>query len=200
MKFKDILLLADHAQLRIHGNGFLQAETKDGNKIHVWDPRIPKQKVPTPIHNHNHGFKSKILHGGIFMSEYTVWKAYAHAQRFLRHQAIPRKGKDTRLEPVGDEIQLRNRRDFLLPTGSEYMFPLNMDLYHEVVPVWSEKEMVVTAVERLPHKYNELELPTVLVQTDQMPDNDFDRYAFVNIATAVYENAVTLISEIEYEI
>jgi len=139
------------------------------------------------------------------------------------HQCIPRKGKDTELEPVGDvPVGLINSREFVLRRGSEYQWPLNMELYHEVHPIWVHDlnsridvararngeyfiidrylpldeeiqpryDTVITFVER--GEYCE-DLPTVLVPYDQKPDNDFDRYAFEQQATFVYEQAMEII-------
>lgn len=187
------LLPADKAQLRVHGNGFLQAATSHGGKIHVWDKRLPRQEVPTKLHNHNHGFMSRIVRGGLHMVEYTLWRPPVADTWYIPHQCIPRKGKDTRLEPSGDLVALTNRRDFWLEEGSEYTFPLNMTLYHEIEPRWCEKETVITAVQGIHNIANEAELPTVLVREGCEPDNDFDRYGFDDIAREVYEDAVILL-------
>lgn len=200
MKYKDILQSPGKAGIRIHGNGFLQAETNNGGKIHVWDNRLPKQKVATPIHNHNHGFTSTILHGGLHMIEYRVaivLPGISTHTKYYPHQAIPRKGKDTRLEAVGDPVILTNQREFYLQPGSYYEFPLDMRVYHHVEPMWSEKYMVITYVDRSTPEVNDL--PTVLVRQDRKPDNEFNRYAFTDIAKGVYEDAITLIKEQEYD-
>ena len=192
-----ILLRTDKANLRIHGNGFLQAETGGSGKIHVWDRRLPKQETSTALHNHNHGFISRVLIGGIHMVEYTLWNPpIGDHTWYIPHQCIPREGKDTRLEPSSDYlVAVTNRRDFWLEAGSEYTFPLNMNLYHQVEPIWNGEEMIITAVQGIDHIANESELPTVLVREGCEPDNDFDRYGFYDIACEVYEDAMTLMCE-----
>lgn len=189
-----ILLTTDKAQLRVHGNGFLQAVTSLG-KIHVWDNRLPRQKVPSTIHNHNHGFMSQIMIGGLHMTEYTLWCPPIADTVYIPHQCVPRKGKDTLLEPSGPPVATTNRREFWLEQGSEYTFPLNMRLYHQVEPVYKHERMVITRVTGIPSIGNEKELPTVLVREGCEPDNDFDRYTFDDIARVVYEDAVTLLCE-----
>ena len=188
-----VLLTTDKANLRIHGNGFLQAATKDGGKIHVWDKRLPRQKNPSTIHNHNHGYMSKIIIGGLHMTEYTLWCPPIADTIWIPHQCVPRKGKDTLLEPSGSPVAITNRREFWLETGSEYTFPLNMRLYHEIEPVWGSGGVVITKVDGIPSIGNEKELPTVLVREGCEPDNDFDRYSFDDIARVVYEEAVTIL-------
>lgn len=190
-----ILLRADKANLRIHGNGFLQAETGCGGKIHVWDKRLPRQKTSSTIHNHNHGFTSKVLIGGLHMTEYTLWCPPIADAIYIPHQCIPRKDKDTRLEPAGPPVALAGCREFWLETGSEYTFPLNMRLYHIIEPVWGNESVVITKVVGIPSIGNEKELPTVLVREGCEPDNDFDRYGFHDIACEVYEDAMTLMCE-----
>lgn len=199
---KDKILPAGEASLRIHGNGFLQAETRCGNKFHIWDTRLPRQKVQTLKHNHNHGFKSTLLIGDLRWSEFNLdlygtgislelpshadWVAQYDEDLYLTHQCIPREGKDTELEPTGRVVGLINKREFHIKQGSEYDWPLDMKLYHQVEPVW-HYERVVSFVER--GKYCE-DLPTVLVQVGQQPDNEFDRYAHNDIATQIYEEAM----------
>jgi hypothetical protein len=109
---------------------------------------------------------------------------------YIPHQCIPRKDKDTLLEPAGPPVAVTNRREFWLEQGSEYTFPLNMRLYHHVEPVFSGHRMVITKVTGIPSVGNEKELPTVLVRKDCEPDNEFDRYGFDEIARMVYEDAV----------
>ena len=111
----------------------------------------------------------------------------AEAPLYTAHKCIPREGKDTRLEPSGSIVGLTPPREFLLREGSSYTWLLNMNLYHEVVPVSNH---VITFVER--REYCE-DIPTVLVPLGTQPDNDFDRYAFEEIAVQVYEEAMRLI-------
>ena len=210
MSFRDKILPASEASLRVHGNGFLQAETRCGNKFHVYDTRLPCQKVPTLIHNHNHGFRSTLLIGSLMWREFETYDPTKVGvgdpeALFTPHQCIPRKGKDTLLEATGDNDRaLKYVREFILKQGSVYDWPLNMNLYHEVYPQYFSQvlpfnlppdpelekryDYVVSFVER--GKYAESQLPTVLVPQGAEPDNEFDRYAFDQIATGIYEQAM----------
>lgn len=194
------ILPPGEAELRVHGNGFIQAETSIGTKFHIWwGTRLPQQERLTRHHNHDHGFRSTVLYGSLFFEEFTIeevptWKAeYAESfygeQVFVPHQAIPRQGKDTRLEPSGSFVGLRNRRRFCLAEGSRYDFPLNMNLFHEVIP---DTNVVITHVERTGRDTTGT-LPTVLVPANTEPDNRFNRYAFNKIATEVYKDAMIII-------
>lgn len=188
MSFRGKILPAHKASLRIHGNGFLQAETACGNKFHVWDKRLPQQKVRTLKHNHNHGFESTLLVGDLTWMEFEIINDVhpgSPIYLYTPHQCIPRKGKDTRLVPSGPCVGLTIPRTFFLKQGSTYTWPLDMNLYHEVWP--ADYELVITFVER--HNYCD-EIPTVLVPRGQQPDNEFDRYAFKDVAIEVYEDAM----------
>ena len=187
----NIFLPASEAQLRVHGNGFLQAETKEG-KMHVWDTRLPHQSVSTNMHNHNHGFSSEIVHGALHIVEWNLCAPNRRDEVYVPHTAIPREGKDTRLEPSAEPVSLTNRRSFLFQTGSKYTHPFNMHLFHDVIPIWSEKLMTITLITRM--NYTSPIEPTVLVPIGLEPDNAFNRYAFQDIAETVYEDAVDLLS------
>lgn len=55
---------ADGGRPRVHGNGFIQLDLTERSRLHIWgDPRIPRQKVATMIHDHVFGFKSTIIFG-----------------------------------------------------------------------------------------------------------------------------------------
>jgi hypothetical protein len=189
------ILPASRAKLRVHGNGFLQAETRCGNKFHVWDTRLPQQKVQTFKHNHNHGFESTLLIGDLMWKEFEIIHN-VHPQSpiylYTPHQCIPRKGKDTRLEPSGSTVGLTIPREFFLKEGSSYTWLLNMNLYHEVnsASESSSPLQTITFIER--REYCD-DIPTVLVPRGTQPDNGFDRYAFEEIAVQVYEEAMRAI-------
>jgi hypothetical protein len=56
---------------RVHGNGFIQLDLDDRVRLHVFgDLRIPRQKFPTPIHDHVFGFTSHVLSGRMINVEY----------------------------------------------------------------------------------------------------------------------------------
>lgn len=175
------ILPPDQASIRVHSNGFLQAETACGNKIHIWDDRLPRQSVPTKIHNHNHGFQSELVIGSLAIQEF----AFCQGDNYVAHQCVPRKGKDTRLEPVGNPVGVCVIREFELYAPSSYTFPLDINLYHEVTPL---TDLVMTFVTR--QDRDESFLPTVLVPVDSKPDNNFDRYAYQDIALRVYEDVL----------
>jgi len=64
---------ADGGRPRVHGNGFVQLDLTERSRLHIWgDPRIPKQKVATPIHDHVFGFESTIIVGRVISLTYAV--------------------------------------------------------------------------------------------------------------------------------
>lgn len=186
-KGKDVIDLLDatNAQLRIHGNGFMQAQLPNPKfKMHLWFEDCPRQRVATPLHNHNHAFRSWILWGTLRNIEYKP----RPGTEFMPHKAIPRKGKDTRLEPENNlPIGMARYRDFTFGQGSRYEWPLDENLYHVSR---SNTNWCLTIVERLEKADWE---PTVMVPTAMEPDNDFDRYNFYDEAKKAYEYAATLL-------
>ena len=64
---------ASGSRPRVHGNGFIQLDLTERSRLHVWgDPRIPRQKVSTPIHDHVFGFTSTIIVGRLINVIYDV--------------------------------------------------------------------------------------------------------------------------------
>lgn len=182
------ILPAEEAQLRVHGNGFIQAETKDGNKIHIWHPQVPRQVIQTLQHNHNHAFHSTVVIGALTMSEFNI-KIDSDGE-WQQYQAVKRKGKDTYLSRIDPfPVRRTNIRHFTLQEGSEYDYPLNMHLFHEVRPI---SPIVVTYIERTGE--TDKEEPIVLVPRDYEPDNRFDRYGHYEIAKIIYHKVIDMLA------
>jgi hypothetical protein len=181
------LLPADQAQLRIHGNGFLQAQLPNPRyKMHLWFEACPKQKVGTPMHNHNHHFMSWIIWGTLRNIEYRV----APGSDYQPHSAIPRRGKDTRLEAMDClPCNMELHRTFTFAQNSRYEWPLDEDAFHVSVGVTN---WCLTIVER--GRVADFE-PTVMVPQAMKPDNEFDRYAFPVEAEDAYNYAAVLLRE-----
>ena len=59
---------------RVHGNGFIQLDLTDRRRLHVWgDHRIPRQSVPSTIHDHTFSFKSTIILGQLVHREIGIF-------------------------------------------------------------------------------------------------------------------------------
>lgn len=172
------------ADVRVHGNGFIQAELADGSKLHIWTKDCPRQEVPTLIHNHTSGFSSTILSGILRNEEYIL----DHAQNapddieiYEMYEAITRNKKDTKLEPTGEHRYISHKRKFYFAPGTTYQFPGTVDLFHATFP---ESDIVVTRVFRQPEDDRD---PIVLVPVGKEPDNIFDRYEHQEYGEEVYE-------------
>lgn len=184
----------EFACVRIHGNGFLQAELEDGYKLHVWAKDCPRQVVGTEIHNHTVGFTSYILLGKLRNAEYTTVPVCAesdvlHADSpvYKEYQAVPRHDKDTGLVDTGNRVRLVPTRMMELDDGSFYEFPAGT--FHQTVP---QTALVATMVKRW-YVDTKPELPTVLVESYQEPDNDFDRYEHQEYAMRLYNKVKYLL-------
>ena len=186
----DFFNTPDEADVRIHGNGFLQAELPDGRKLHVWnagDKNFPKQTTSTQIHTHNSPFKSTILHGKLMNFEYEMSTDLRVSNDYYdEYEAIVRHGKDTELKPTGRTLAIENRRVFKFSLGSEYDFPGGPNLYHETNPLTGS---VITVVERT-GPISPIFNPMVMVQCGEYPDNNFDRYAHQEYAYTLYSSVV----------
>lgn len=185
----------DEAQVRFHGNGFLQAEDGKGGKFHMWHPACPRQKTRTFLHNHNHGFNSTIMYGSLTNVEYRLESFDSRTEGYppwtadywLKYQCVPREGKDTVLEPTWYWCLPIHRRSMLMTERSCYDFPLDENLFHETLPV---APVVITHVVR--GKKGGWE-PTVVAPPDTRPDNDFNRYGFPDEARSLYITLVALL-------
>ena len=176
----------EEAKVRFHGNGFLQAEDGKGGKFHMWHPACPRQKVQTLLHNHNHTFRSTLLHGEL---EYKEFDVRLDADGWYEsYRCVPRKGKDTELRKVGivNTIELAHGVHEELTT---YEFELGR--YHRIRPHWSS-DIVITHVERIGEEADFQ--PTVLVRQGVTPDNDFDRYGHPELAKALYVVLVAMVT------
>ena len=185
----------EDADVRIHGNGFLQAELTDGRKMHVWERDCPvKQDVSTQIHDHTSSFTSEIIMGMLWNIEYTILPVcfesnvlFPDRPQFKVYEARVRHDKDTGLYDTGERvITSPTYRNMFFNAGSSYDFPRGQ--YHSTEPIG---EYVVTFVTRRDDDNGES--PRILVPEGQEPDNDFDRYAHHDYAIDLYQRIKRLI-------
>jgi len=192
--FRDI----DDADVRIHGNGFLQAELPDGKKMHVWnkDPDFPRQAVNTQIHNHVSSFRSAIIYGKLRNIEYRMKPLDDDIKRaggrfFDEYEARVRHGKDTGLHPTGRDFGIDTRRKFDFSVGSVYDFPGTADLFHETIP---QTSLLITVIERRSEN-DPNRNPIIMVPLGQEPDNVFDRYAHKEYAIDLYGQIIDFLNK-----
>jgi hypothetical protein len=174
------------ADIRIHGNGFVQAELADGSKMHIWGLKdCPKQKQSSFIHDHTTSFRSTIVMGIIRNDEYSLREVYEgtpeEATIYEKYEAIVRNKKDTILKPTGEKCFIQSRRRFYFAKGTTYEFPGIPTLFHAVFP---EGCLAVTRVVRLEKEPSRN--PIILVEEGKLPDNSFDRYGHPEYALDAY--------------
>jgi len=193
ISFFDNVVVAD---VRIHGNGFLQAELPDGKKMHVWnkDPDFPRQNVSTQVHNHVSPFMSAILYGRLRNIEYQMKPvdnmSKISGKVYAEHEAVVRNGKDTELAPTGNDFYIGGRRTFDFAAGSVYDFPGADWMFHETIP---QTKLVIAVVERRGEK-DASRKPIIMVPLGSEPDNEFDRYGHQEYALDLYHQVVEFLS------
>lgn len=173
---------------RVHGNGFIQLDLDERRRLHVWgDPRIPRQKVNTPIHDHVFGFRSWVLRGRIINIQYHLtWKDGG----YRLWEARAAKGEDTKLV----RMERRGLCEMLpwttraIPAGESYA--IRPFVFHEAIAT----ELTVTIIDKdAPTlvQNSSGNRPRVAILEGQEPDNNFDRGSF-NTATLwrIIENAL----------
>lgn len=157
------------ADPRVHGNGFIQFDLTGGRRMHVWgDPRIPRQTVPSQIHDHTFSFTSQIMVGQIVHREIGLWANYEGA--YDAYRPVTNEGEDTRLVKFPMRYNATIRSEQLFKEGDTYTFEAYK--FHETVAPW----VCVTVIEKDKSKTREGVPPTVLVPHGLEPDNSFNRY------------------------
>lgn len=159
---------------RVHGNGFIQLDLTEESRLHVWgDPRIPRQKSYTPIHDHVFGFESTIIVGrllnviyGINRSEHGDYRIYTPTIREDEDTVLGPTDICVTAYPVSATLIDWNTR-----TRSYYQDPF---IFHETF-VTGPAATIITKDGKTQAQGAEIE-PRVLVRVDQQPDNEFNRY------------------------
>lgn len=159
---------------RIHGNGFIQVDLTTKVRMHFWGPTIPRQKVPTPIHDHTFGFESHCIAGNLVNILYNTTPAARGHETHRVYRAQIRKGEDTILVPdEGRGVLLQPSYAHVIPWGARYqMIPGDIHQSLGDVPA-------ITVI-----KKDNLTLaqggssPRIFVPVGAQPDNSFHRDAF----------------------
>lgn len=152
---------------RVHGNGFVQVDLAPKTRLHVWHPYLPRQKVPTPIHDHRFGFTSEVLVGELLNVEYRVKIGY----EFNVHEPQTRDREDTVLVPTGDTVSLEIMLLDLVRMGGSY--EMQPGAFHETF-VHSRTATVMTKTSETTAR------PRVLVPRGLRPDNEWNRYEVID--------------------
>lgn len=164
---------------QVHGNGFVQVDLTPTRRLHVWGhPLIPKQKSPSPIHDHKFSFTSRILLGEMINRRFTARPSPAdHEDDYVVHQAQIRDREDTILVPTGERVWLQETSRVAYGPGSTYQMKIG-ELHESIV-----HELTVTIIEKdPPAPEGGLLMPRVFIPVGVRPDNEFNRYGMMDEA------------------
>jgi hypothetical protein len=154
---------------RVHGNGFIQLDLTLETRLHVWgDSRIPRQVVPSQIHDHAFSFTSRIVVGQIIHREIGLWANSKGA--YDAYRPVKNVGEDTRLVKFPMRYSATIAAEKLFRAGDVYTFEAYK--FHETVAPW----LCVTVIEKDKREIPGDVPPTVLVPHGLEPDNSFNRY------------------------
>ena len=154
---------------RVHGNGFIQLDLQDNRRLHVWgDYRIPRQIIPSPIHDHTFSFMSTIIKGQLVNRSMNV--RIDSGGGFDLYVAKINEKEDTHLEKQSYRVSVEIQHEILMKAEQQYTFPAGA--FHETVAPWK----CVTVIDKV--KSTKLPKPAarVLVPVGLEPDNTFNRY------------------------
>jgi hypothetical protein len=158
------------ARPRVHGNGFVQLDLTPQRRLHIWgDPRIPRQSVPSTIHDHTFSFRSVVYRGQLVHRVIALYSDEKGA--YSMYYAVTNRGEDTRLVRTRERYDAIITAEHLLTAGSTYKFRAGE--FHETVAPW----LCVTVIDKDgPTLSQGGKNPNVLVPYGLEPDNTFDRY------------------------
>lgn len=159
---------------RVHGNGFIQLDINERQRLHFWGhPKIPRQSVPSPIHNHVFDFTSQICKGTLTNVEYReIWSP---GGLYGCWQAYARNGADTGLQDTGRRCNLQVSNIKILEQGDGYF--AHGPTFHETLVHEPSITLLTKQGPTLQQNPNGPR-PSVLVAGYYEPDNAFDRHGF----------------------
>lgn len=160
---------------RLHGNGFIQLDLPNGDRLHIWHPALPRQNTSTQIHNHKFSFRSEVLCGKLTHIHYkleTNVEDFANGEIYNLYHPVVREKEDTVLElsNANAVFKFHPLQMLVLTEGSSYDF--SYAEFHETkaqgfTATIVHKELVVKNF-----------IPSVACRVGSVPDNDFGRYQF----------------------
>jgi len=152
---------------RVHGNGFIQLDLSETVRLHVWGHRdIPRQAVPTQVHDHTFNFRSRVLVGAITN---VVYGAIDDPDgSFMVYEAQPNVGEDTRLVSTGRRVRLVECSRLWIQAGDSYLMAAG-EFHESIVSRPTATVITKTATQLRP-------IGRTLVPVGAQPDNAFNRY------------------------
>ncbi len=160
---------------RVHGNGFIQLDLTPRTRLHIWgDPRIPKQKVATPIHDHVFEFKSTILFGRLVNVMYDI-VPHLHGN-FTVYTPEVRDREDTVLRDTMQSVHaIQTRVEMVQWGGTVATYRIRPFEFHESFAPDGPAATII--LKDAPTQAQGAKAkPRVLVPVGTEPDNEFNRY------------------------
>lgn len=161
---------------RVHGNGFIQLDLTTNTRLHFWgEPRIPRQKVATPIHNHVFDFSSQVLKGRIanLLYELATGPGANLYRQYKVYEAFGRQGSDTALRDTGERLGAYVAEAEVMSEGETYT--MKSGRFHETFV----SEPTVTVMTKRGPSLTQNPMgprPQILLPINREPDNEFNRH------------------------
>lgn len=172
------------AEIRIHGNGFIQIDESPGTRVHLWSRVIPRQTQYTGIHDHRFGFFSTVIYGdglknimyvtGDTSNKDKETKA-KESKEYRVYVAKQRQGEDTVLESTDIVLNINGFWSFYSIIRPRESYVMTAKTFHE--SVLDERQFC--AITHMVKTDSDKDYqPRVLCPIDAVPDNDFNRDFF----------------------
>lgn len=163
------------ARPRVHGNGFIQIDLTETERLHIWgDTRIPRQRVYTGIHDHVFGFVSSIIIGRLLNVVYGY-----HGVDYGDYQVyVPetREGEDTILMPTSKQCRVFPIRAELVDANTSCRtYVMDPFIFHETFTTGPAATVITKTGPTVGQ--GATARPHVLCCVGLEPSNDFNRYA-----------------------
>lgn len=167
MRFEYIRAIGSN--IRLHGNGFIQIDTGKDQRLHVFGhPDAPRQKVPTPIHDHRFSFESEVYCGLLINTVWQLDERLPHTHFVCGYEPSGKGGEDTRLFETDERGGLHMRAQFTVRPGEGYKH--RAGVLHETFA----NEPTITVMRKTGNLDGHS--PRVLCRIGLEPDNYFTRY------------------------
>ena len=160
---------------RVHGNGFIQLDLTERSRLHIWgDPRIPRQRVATMIHDHVFGFKSTIIYGRLVNVMYGITPQ--KSGDFAVYSPVVRDREDTILEDIGLRVHAQPVHvDMVQWDSINSTYTVAPFEFHESFAPDGPAATII--IKDAPTQAQGAKnTPRVLVPVGRQPDNEFNRY------------------------
>lgn len=164
---------------RVHGNGFIQLDLTGNTRLHVWNERVSKQRVPTPIHDHVFSFESRVIVGRLIsvVYEFTGRPRQSPTSEFRMYVSQVGEGDNTVLVPTEEygSVSVAHTEMVMASTvmgGNKYDMPKGW--FHESIALDGPVATIIT--KDGPTQAQGGDAPRVLVPVGVEPDNEFNRH------------------------